>query len=163
AVPDATTKAAAYFAYGEYLVEHGRNAEAIPQLQAALALNDYPLNGWRLLGIAFDEVGKHDEARRCFERALQIDPFDPNVLYNFAVCLGYLERFDESREAFDQAIGYAPEGATAFKAQAYNARGGMLKSAGRHQEAEESFRMAMQLDPTHDGAPYNLADLLERA
>ena len=46
-VPDPLTKAAVYFTYGEFLVEDGLNREAIPQLQAALALNDYPANGWR--------------------------------------------------------------------------------------------------------------------
>jgi tetratricopeptide (TPR) repeat protein len=159
-VLDTTIKAAAYFAYGEFLVEHNRNAEAIPQLQAALELNDYPSNGWRLLGIAFDETAQHNEALRCFKRALENNPFDPQILYNLAVCLRYLKRFDESCETFDQAIDL---GLTdSFKAQAYNARGGMLESAGKDEKAEESYRMTMKLDPTHDGAPFNLADLLER-
>ena len=161
-VPNPLTRAGAYFTYGEFLVEHGRNSEAIPHLKAALSLNDYPANGWRLLGVALDECNQHNEALSAFERALQNDPFNPQVLYNFAVCLGYLNRVDDSREAFDQAIELSSAEDHSFKAQAFNARGGMFLSAGRYEEAEASFLSAIQHDPKHDGAPFNLADLLER-
>ncbi|HJP92059.1 MAG TPA: tetratricopeptide repeat protein [Pyrinomonadaceae bacterium] len=161
-VPNALTRAGAFFTYGEFLVEHGRNNEAILHLQAALSLNDYPANGWRLLGVALDECGKHTEAHSAFERALQNDPFNPQVLYNLAVCLGYLNRVDDSREAFDQAIELSPAEDHVFRAQAYNARGGMLLAAGQFEEAENSFLSAIQHDPKHDGAAFNLAHLLEK-
>ena len=161
-VSNPLTRAGAHFTYGEFLVEQGRNNEAIPHFQTALSLNDYPANGWRLLGVALDECGQHTEALRAFERALQSDPYNPQVLYNLAVCLGYLNRVDESREAFDQAIELSSAEDHAFKAQAYNARGGMFLSAGSYEEAENSFLAAIEHDPKHDGAPFNLANLLER-
>ena len=161
-VSNPLTEAGAHFTLGEFLVEHGRNQEAIVHLQTALKLNDYPANGWRLLGVALDEVGQHSEALSAFERALQNDPYNPQVLYNYAVCLGYLKRVDDSQEAFDQAMELASSDDHMFKAQAFNAQGGMFLSAGRYQEAEHSFLSAIQHDPKHDGAPFNLADLLER-
>jgi tetratricopeptide (TPR) repeat protein len=138
-VSNPLTTAGAHFTYGEFLVEDGRNEEAIVHLQTALKLNDYPANGWRLLGVALDEVGQHSEALTAFEHALQNDPYNPQVLYNYAVCLGYLKRIDDSQEAFDQAIELAPADDHVFKAQAYNARGGMFLSAGRYEESENSF------------------------
>ncbi len=161
-VANPLTRAGAYFTYGEFLVEHGRNSEAIPHLNAALSLNDYPANGWRLLGVALDECNQHSEAFSAFERALQNDPFNPQVLYNFAVCLGYLNRVDDSCEAFDQAIEISSAEYRVFKAQAYNARGGMFLSAGRYEDAENSFLSAIEHNPKHDGASFNLANLLER-
>lgn len=160
-VPNALTRAGAHFTYGELLVEHGRNSEAIPHLETALSFNDYPANGWRLLGVALDECGRRSEALSAFNRALQNDPLNPEILYNRAVCLGGLNRIDDSRESFDQAIELAAED-HAFIAQAYNARGGMLMSASLYEEAETSFLSAIEHDPQNDGAPFNLASLLEK-
>ncbi|HPF15844.1 MAG TPA: hypothetical protein PLJ12_16385, partial [Planctomycetota bacterium] len=56
---------------GTYLVELYRFQESLPFLQAAVARNDADFEAWTRLGGALANVGREDEARTAFDKAVE--------------------------------------------------------------------------------------------
>ncbi len=71
--------------YGRALVDNGNFKQGIDVLSRAHS----PENpDWRILsvqGTAFDQLGRHDEARRYYASALKIVPDEPSVLSNLGM------------------------------------------------------------------------------
>ena len=71
--------------YGKVLAQRGYAKDAVVQLQHAVQLNG---NDWTLysaLGVAYDQLDDHANARKAYDRALAMKPGDPSVLNNYAV------------------------------------------------------------------------------
>lgn len=71
--------------FGKVLEQEGRSQEALGFLKRAVELQ--PRN-WALyssLGVAYDQLDKHEDARTAYERALALKPGEPGVLNNYAV------------------------------------------------------------------------------
>lgn len=71
--------------YGKTLVEEGRGQDAIDFLNRAIALRPTKWSYYSALGVAYDEIGDEDSARRAYERALQLKPNEPSILNNYAL------------------------------------------------------------------------------
>lgn len=74
---------------GAYLMARGRDEEALPWFERAAAAARYEPRQfpWCNAGIALERLGRWDEARRAFRRALALDP-------GYALALAHKRRLD---------------------------------------------------------------------
>jgi len=122
-------------AYGRALAEVGDLAQAMEMLNRAHT----PENpDWRILsaqGAVYDQMGRHDEARRYYVSALNIVPDEPSVLSNMGLSYALSKDLKKAEETLRRA----------------SARGGgdrrvrqnlalVVGLQGRFQEAEEIAR-----------------------
>lgn len=87
--------------------------EAVAQLQADLARDPRQIEGWRLLGRALQEQGRHEEARDAFGRAARLDPEDLAAQVEYAESRSRADaqrRFDdEATQALERVLRLDPE------------------------------------------------------
>jgi serine/threonine protein kinase len=107
---------------------------------------------WYNKGGSLGSLGRFDEAIRCFDQAIKINPQYADAWYNKGGSLNSLGRFDEAIRCFDQAIKIDPQHAKAW----YN-KGNSLDKLGRFDEAIRCFDQAIKIDPQDAAAWYNKA------
>jgi tetratricopeptide (TPR) repeat protein len=61
-------------------------------------------NKWNQNGIDYDDSGKYDEAIKCYDKAIKIDPNHFWAWNNKGVALSKLEKDDDAIKCFDRAI-----------------------------------------------------------
>lgn len=93
-------------------------------------------------GIKFYEQGKYDEALKCFEKAIDLNPYHADAWCNRGFALVELKKYDEAAEAFDKAIELAPKNADLY----YN-KGLALETQGKRDDAILAYRKAIELNP----------------
>lgn len=153
----AIAQADALIKQGHALEDQGRNAEALPQYQQALALApDY----WRALmnlGCALHQAGELEPAVDALRQAGQQAADQFAVWYNLGNVLADVGRTGEAMEMYRRASRLNPQ-----FADAYLALGNVLDQLGRTNEAIAEVRKALALQPQHVGACYNLAEMLRQ-
>lgn len=173
------------------LCGQNRIKEALQALKSndGIALAD--ARGQCILGVAYNMLGKPQEALEAFDTAVQISPKLPEAHNNRGNILKSLDRLDEALEAYDEALklryGYpdahynrghvlmkldrldAALGAydEALKLrpkypQAHNNRGNVLKALDRLEEALAAYDEALKLHPAHVMARINRGVVLGR-
>jgi Flp pilus assembly protein TadD len=68
--------------YGKTLIEEGRAFEAVRPLEVAAKAKSQDWRAQSALGVAFDQIGEHDAARRKYDDALALSPNNPVVMNN---------------------------------------------------------------------------------
>lgn len=63
-----------YTTRGMILFDRGEFSAAAVSLEKAIALGSETAETWNNLGVAYHRMARQDDARRCFERALGLDP-----------------------------------------------------------------------------------------
>ena len=83
-------------------------ASALSELE--LAQSSLPNDSELLAGIAFVERrrGDWETSLAAHRRALELDPWNPSIIWNMASSLLYLRRYTEAETFLDQAISVAP-------------------------------------------------------
>ena len=66
-------------------------------------------NDWVNLGIAFQQDGQIDKAKKAYEKALEINPNSAEACTNLANTLQELGRLDEAEASYNQAIALKPD------------------------------------------------------
>ena len=89
-------------------VKEGRAAQAIPLLEGILSASAGDLKARNLLGIAFLNTGRNEEAATQFKKALQTDPGFHPALKNLAVAEIALGRQQEAKLHFTQLLKASP-------------------------------------------------------
>ncbi len=102
-------------------------------------------------GIAQDFDNDLASAAMHFERALEVEPGNPEIINDAAVLARYLGRLDEAVALQELAIARDPLGPTGHYRLGLN-----YLWAGRLDEATESLRTALSLSPEFIGAHYNI-------
>jgi tetratricopeptide (TPR) repeat protein len=97
---------------------------------------------WFEKGIDLGELGRHNEAITCFNKALEIDPQLASAWYNKGVALGNLGRDSEALTCFNKTL----EIDTQF-ARAWIGKGMILGKLGRYDEAITCCDKALEIDP----------------
>jgi predicted TPR repeat methyltransferase len=118
-----------------------------------------PTAGGRELMQAMDahRDGDIPTARRHYERALELEPDNPDALHMFGVLQAAVGRFEEARTLIERAVAVLPG-----QAMFHNNLGNSLLQLERLDEAEQQFRQAIMLDTDRFDAMNNLAVLLGR-
>lgn len=191
AIENGLEVAAAHHTLGELLASQGDRAGALAEYEQALEINDRAAPTMVNLGLMRDEDGDEAEAVRLYERAIEIDPTLATAMVNLGLIHYRHRRFDEALaeierglaiddtlvnghrvagailvrqkqparavEHFERALALEPgDVATLFE------MGAALSASGDDARAEAAYRMLLNKVPTHAGAHYRLASLLER-
>jgi tetratricopeptide (TPR) repeat protein len=131
------------------------NAEAVDVLRQAvrLAPNDSEINN--LLGVALFGLGRHDEARSCFEASLAADGGSYETLVNAAANATAAADAEGGLGLAARALEVRPAGVEAM----FNL-GNALLALGRSLEAVEAYRRAAALAPNVPDLHLNLGQAL---
>jgi choline-sulfatase len=89
-------------------VRQGRFREAETEARAALELNERLPQAWNLLGVSHYNQRRTGDALRAWERALEIEPGDYDVLYNFALVAAEAGERERALGAFRRFVAEAP-------------------------------------------------------
>ncbi len=111
---------------------------------------------WQILGAVFSQTGRKSEAVVANQRAVKLDPNNPQVHYNLGITLQELARFDDAETSYKKALALKSD-----FIQAHSNLGNVLKELGRLDEAEASYRQTITLKPDYNQAHYNLGNLLK--
>lgn len=138
--------------YGNWLMEKGRAAEAVPHFEKSLSLK--PDNVPALLNLARieEQGGRLDAATDHLRVALRIAPQDTTVLINLATVSTKSGRIDEAIASYEEALRLGASESPI----AHNGLGAALMQRGRVTEAIEQFRETLRLDPDYAYARANL-------
>jgi Flp pilus assembly protein TadD len=138
--------------YGNWLMEKGREAEAVPHLERSLSLKPDNVPALLNLGRIEEQGGRLDAARGHLQAALRIAPQDTTVLVNLATVSTKSGRIDEAIALYQEALRLGASGSPI----AHNGLGAALMRRGQLAEAIEQFREALRLDPDYAYAGANL-------
>jgi adenylate cyclase len=119
---------------------------AIEMANRAVALNPNSFFAWHFRGWVHQVAGFHEEAVRCFERAIRISPVDPMLplmLLGMGRALIELRRFEEAivagKKAQRQRLSFAAT---------YRCVASAFAHLGRDAEAHEAAAHMLELDPS---------------
>ena len=121
---------------------------AIEEYKLALLADEDNVLAWNSLGVCLASLGRHAEARRFFEEAIQRTPDDPALAYNLGAVCQSLHDNEAAAEHFRTCIRLSPSHLYAL------IRLGQLDEAEeRLEEARARFESAAALD-TGSPLPY---------
>ena len=152
--------------YGRWLANHGREEEAIAQLQTAIALNPARMFQREQLVQAYEQLGQTDAARQAAVEALRIDPTDGLVQaalvqqgtrtaafwLNLSLALYNQQQYQRAIDAARHALELDPK-----MAEAWNNIGAGEAGLGQWDDAIHAEQEALKLNPQLQIAKNNLA------
>jgi tetratricopeptide (TPR) repeat protein len=140
------------------LLQEGELEQAVPLLDFFLKANPDDTDVLYNLGMALSDLGRLDEAKKHLQHLLELQPEHGGGL----VALGVAhQRSKETQQAavvleravrLDRTNGYA-----------HRNLGSVLRSLGKHGEAEKHFRAAYELMPNDQRSVFGLAQALEQS
>ncbi|WP_167225108.1 tetratricopeptide repeat protein [Pelagibius litoralis] len=128
-----------------------RPKEAINFLKRALSADRGNAVIMALLGRAYIEYRKFDEARKMIRKAVEAGPQEPEVHLQHGKFLHGCGQMDQAANAYTQALQLNPEYADAYRELAV-----LLIDAGVLDQAVEALVMAIKLNPQDAAAFYHL-------
>jgi type IV pilus assembly protein PilF len=138
---------------GEY---YQRGNFSIALAETRLAVKDDPtyVSAYNMQALIFMELREDAPAREAFEKALALQPNNPDVLNNYGwfLCVRNDSKrgLDLMHKAINDPLYQTPE-------KAYLSAGLCLRRTGRNAEAEDYLRRAVLIRPDLIGALFNLA------
>lgn len=135
--------------HGATLFQLGRDVEAIPQLQAAVAADPEHGDSWLYLGLALQRLGRWPDAAAALERAIPLLPDDYALRLACAACHARCSNTTRALTLYDQAIRQQPEAAAAWID-----KGNLLRETGLLDAARKCFAEAVRLGDVEMGAYY---------
>jgi tetratricopeptide (TPR) repeat protein len=143
----------------EYDEQH--YADAVEGFKRALALDPTYLKAHDNLGLAYDALGRYEEANRSYQEAVRLNrdrqAHSPWPALNLGILLTRLDRLDEAEPLLRESAREDPR-----FAQAHCQLGLVLEKKGRSAEAIAELDQAAQLDPHYPEPHYALARLYRR-
>lgn len=130
----------------QQLCESQRWAEALSEIDAALAINANDAAWHANRGYVLEELDRWGEAVKAYECSLELEPGDRDVLVALGAGLLRLERLTQAVAVFDDLAAHYPD----FE-PAYCHRVQAFAELGEHERAEEMFYLAQQLN---DSCPH---------
>jgi tetratricopeptide (TPR) repeat protein len=140
----------------------GRNDIAAELIEKALQSNTSPV-AFNNLGQAYQALARWEEAVRCYQEAIALQPDYVTAYNNLGAVLQESGRAAEAERAYRQALALRPD-----IAEVYCNLANALQDLGRFEEAEQACRQALTLNPglaaahnSHGNALQNLGRLEE--
>jgi len=134
-------------------LRHWQNNEMLFRHTLAVTKNNYL--AYNNLGTWLSKKGRIAEAMDCFNKSLQIEPDDSDVLYNFGNAYAKIGNWDEAISNYQRALQIAPA-----QADILDNLGFALAAKKQYGEAVTNFEAALKLDPDSADAHNNLATVL---
>ncbi len=130
----------------QQLSESYRFVEALAELEVALSINPNNATWHAQRGFLLDELDKPAEAIKAYRQSLDLDPDDRDVMLALGTALMGIGRYAKAIEVLDNLSNTYPD----FE-PAYCHRIAAYAELGRHDQAEELFYLAQELD---DACPH---------
>jgi tetratricopeptide (TPR) repeat protein len=111
-------------------------------------------NGWFLAGWANRRLGRWEEGREAFEKAISLGAEEVDALNELSICLLELNRLAEARRVLERALHVEPE-----NIKVICNLGALALRQKRRSEAAGFFRSALEIDPEDPTAKSWLAKL----
>lgn len=124
---------------GDLAMAHQQYLEAIDAYRHAPT--DSPII-WNKLGMAYHHLFAVDEAKRDYQRALQLRPNYPEALNNLGAIYYARKSFGRAEKYYRKALQLDPKAAAI-----YSNLGTALFARGKYQQGIEAYRSAFALDP----------------
>jgi len=125
----------------QMLSESQRFAEALEEIDAALATNPHNPSWQAHRGYLLEELDRFEEAAGAYETSLSFEPEDADVTVALAHVLTRLHRLPQALDLLEELAKRHPQ----FE-PAYCHRIAVYAELGRHDQAEEMFYLAQTLD-----------------
>jgi Flp pilus assembly protein TadD len=110
---------------------------AVLPLEKAVSLDGSLAPALSSLGVAYDRMGRHEDAQKCFRAAREVDPGDTDTLNNLGVSYLLSENYELAAEALGAAVALGADDPAVR-----NNLGLALGLLGRLEESVEQFRMS---------------------
>lgn len=123
-------------------IRMGREEDGIARIKEFLASYPEVWNGWFLLGWGNRRLGRYQEGREAFEKALETGPRQPDTLNELAICLMELGEYEESEKALLEALREEPE-----NVKIVSNLGILAMKREDPDEARAYFQSALEFDP----------------
>jgi type IV pilus assembly protein PilF len=134
----------------------GNLQQAKDKIDRSLEQNPRSAKAQSVAGMLYDRLGETSKADGHYQRAVSLEPNNPDIKNNFAVYQCQKKRFDRGEklalEAAANPLYKTPEIAL------LNA-GNCARGAGELQRAEETYRRALTIKPRFGEALFQMADL----
>lgn len=114
------------------------------KLNKALRFDEDNLHANHYMGELYRRLGERDKAEKYFQRALELDDSDPQLLNNYGVFLCELDRYQEAETYFDKVL---KDPLYKGKARVYENLGLCSKFKGNLLESEKYFQRALLMNP----------------
>lgn len=108
----------------------------------ALDIDDRIAVGWNILGLCLEKMGQNARAISCFEKVLQLEPQNVDVLLNLGLLAARLELHDTAEQFLRYYCAAAPE-----NTDGVNNLATVLRDKGKYAEASEILKAAIFLNP----------------
>jgi protein O-mannosyl-transferase len=136
----------AYNNLGVVLMDAGRNAEAIDQLNKALLIEPGYSGARYNLAVALGTIGRQQEAVEQYRRTLKDEPDNEKALVGLAIALDQTGELRESIDLFKTALKLNPNNEKTHLGLAI-----VLDQIGERKAAIEELRIALKLNPNDAG------------
>jgi Tfp pilus assembly protein PilF len=130
-----------------------RLALGMAALKEALQLDPDNAQYHNTLGLVLLNLGRPVDAQAEFQTAIDLDKTSPDLQHNLGIALAQQNRFEDAVSAYKKALTFPTYSTPEV---AYYNMGEAFIRMGKPQEAQESFRAAIQLEPTMVAAHYGL-------
>lgn len=147
--------------------------KAVVLLSKVIAVHDGFADVHNMLGVSLQQLGRSEEARSRFERAVTLNPRYTEAALNLAVCYNELGRYDDAKRVYERAAGNRESRAAAIEnldgyvrgklANLHRDLGSAYEGAGLLEPAIEQFRQALELCPTFVDIRTKLGTMLRDA
>lgn len=141
--------AAGYFA-------EGQNTVALDEIKLALQADPTYAPAYVLRGLVYMGMNNDPLAEESFQRAMQLNPRDPDALHNYGWYACQRGRYAQSSDLFQRALASPVYGG---QAKTLLALGICQIRAGQFAEAEANLARSYELDASNPIVAYNLASL----
>ena len=151
--------AMAHAGIGDALFRLERYEEALESLGRSISLHPHPPTATArliLMGKASRALGRAEAAAGHFERAVEIDPRNPEALDHLALTRFEEKRYEEVLDLYRTMLEVRPD-----SAQTHSNLGATYYHLGRPEEASRSFERALELNPELPAARTRLDQLRE--
>jgi len=185
---------AAWFGLSNVYAALGDTAMVVQAYFKGMALADEQQKSdpvyWMRLGRWYGRQNRHEEAIRCFARALEIDPHNAKALNNIGVIYFQEKQYEEALDAFKRSVDLDPSDPSTWhnlglanhylgryeeaiacymaslhlyeaRPQVWNDLGVSYKNIGEYDKALRSYDRALELAPADSGTWKNKGLLLE--
>lgn len=136
-------EAEAYFMLGKILEEQGKKDEALNAYQTAVEMDSGLADAWLSLGNLLIREG-NPQALRYLDNGLAVNPGNTALMQSRGYALQELGRMQEAINAFDRIITRDPQ-----NAEAQFNKGVVYLKIDSLEKAEESFKIAQELEPAN--------------
>lgn len=130
----------------QQLSESLRWAEALAEIDAALAINPHNAAWHAQRGCILEELDRVEDAAEAYRESLALDEGDRDVAVALGMVLARLGRLANALQVFEQLAKIYSDFEPAFCHRIY-----VYTELGRHDQAEEMFYLAQELD---DACPH---------